>query len=142
MKKNRGVTLLVLAITIAVMLIIVGTITFNVNNINKTQELDKLYTDLNILRDKVNSYYLKYGSLPVSSEYQQISKIPVTELNPNDSGKYYVIDVSELQNLTLRTTGITFIINEETHTIYAPDGVTVEGITYYRLPEQYTLIDL
>jgi len=142
MKKNGGITLLVFVITIAVMIIIVGTITFSASSINKTQELDRLYSDLQLLKDKVDTYYWKYGKLPVLKEYTQISKIPVSERNPNDSGKYYVIDINSLQNLTLRSTEATFIINEESHTIYAPNGVTVENITYYRLPEQYTAVEL
>lgn len=135
MKNSKGMSLIVLIITIIILIILAGTITFSVNNVNKTQELDNLYSDLQLLKNKVEAYYIKYGKLPVTTEYTQVSNIPVSERNPNDSGKYYVIDINSLQNLTLRTSGMSFIINEDTHTIYTPVGVTLEGVTYYKLPQ-------
>lgn len=144
MRNNRGVTLITVAIAVIVMLIILATILFNARNTTSSQKIDNMYNDLNIVKDKVNIYYWKYGSLPIKEEYTQISQIPSNVLNPNDSGKYYVIDLNSLENLSLNSNNAgqnIYVINETTHTIYFPSGVEVEGITYYRLPEEYTKIE-
>ena len=143
MKNNRGVTLITMVITIIVMLILTTTILFSVTNRMSSQMVDNLYSDLTILRDKVNLYYLKYGKLPLGEEYITISQIPTNILNPNDEGsKYYVIDVNAIENLSLNNANDIYVINEGTHTIYYPSGVEYEGVTYYRLPEEYTKIEL
>lgn len=142
MKNNRGVTLTMIVITIIVMLILSTTILFSSNYQMKSVLIDNMYSDLNILSDKVNTYYLKYGKLPLGGEYTEISKIPSNILNPNDEGsKYYVIDVNAIENISLNNVNGIYIINEGTHTIYYPTGVEFEGVTYYRLPEEYTKIE-
>ncbi len=141
MKSNRGVTLLTMGIAVIIILIILSTIFFNVTSKMRAQELDNLYNDLTILSDKVNIYYNKYGNLPIKEEYTQISNIPTEILNPNDYGKYYIVDLSAMENLSLNT-AVTeenvFVVNEGSHTVYFPSGVNLDGVIYYRLPEEYT----
>lgn len=141
MAKQQGVTLLTMGIAIIVMLIILSTITFYVVNQSNNQKLDNMYNNLRILSEQVNIYYQKYGKLPIKNEYTQISKIPTNVLNPNDYGNYYTIDLNAIENLSLTSSAGTYIINEGTHTIYFPDGVELEGTIYYRLPEDYTIIE-
>lgn len=144
MKNNkRGATILNISIAVLVMLIILSTITFSALNILSMQKLDNMYNDIRILKEKVEIYYLKYGQLPLGEEYTSVSNLPEDILNPNDGNKYYKININALNNLTLNTKidGISFfIINEQSHTIYYPRGITIQDKTYYRLPEEYSKI--
>lgn len=138
MKSEKGITLTILIITIVVMSIIAGTITYEyVNNFEK-QKLSKLYNDLSLLDDKISVYYLKYGTIPVKEEFTGSDDFKSVK-NDNDGDIYYVIDLSKIDNLTLNIsiTGIgddVYIINDETHTIYYPKGMEIDGETYYKLP--------
>ena len=143
--ENRGITLVVLVITIVVMLIITTTvISLSTNNL-KTKHLSNMYTDIKSLDDKVAVFYNQYGTLPLKEKFTGSMQFQ-TAANPNDDlDGYYVIDVNKLNNLIL-TKKLTwqnddvYIINKKTHTIYYPHGVTLDGETYYRLPGEYSVI--
>ena len=143
--ENRGITLVVLVITIVVMLIITTTvISLSTNNL-KTKHLSNMYTDIKSLDDKVAVFYNQYGTLPLKEKFTGSMQFQ-TVANPNDDlDGYYVIDVNKLNNLVL-TKKLTwqnedvYIINTKTHTIYYPHGVTLDGETYYRLPGEYSVI--
>ena len=144
MKNNkRGASVLNISIAVMVMLIILSTITFSALNRLSTQKLDNMYNDIRMLKEKVEIYYLKYGKLPILEEYTAISSIPSSVLNINDNDKYYIININALENLTINTPideESFFIINEQSHTIYYPKGIKLEGQMYYRLPEEYSKI--
>ena len=143
--ENRGITLVVLVITIVVMLIITTTvISLSTNNL-KTKHLSNMYTDIKSLDDKVAVFYNQYGTLPLKEKFTGSMQFQ-TVANPNDDlDGYYVIDVNKLNNLIL-TKKLTwqnddvYIINTKTHTIYYPHGVTLDSETYYRLPGEYSVI--
>ena len=143
--ENRGITLVVLVITIVVMLIITTTvISLSTNNL-KTKHLSNMYADIKSLDDKVAVFYNQYGTLPLKEKFTGSMQFQ-TVANPNDDlDGYYVIDVNKLNNLIL-TKKLTwqnddvYIINTKTHTIYYPHGVTLDGETYYRLPGEYSVI--
>lgn len=142
MKNNKGITIVALVITIVIMLIISGTVVSkSVSNL-KMETLNKLYNDLTSLQDKVNLYYIKYGTIPIKGVFVGDENF-LEEKNPNDDGEYYVIDLEKINNLSLSlkikdTGNDVYIINETTHTIYYPKGVEMNGEHHYRLPLQYT----
>lgn len=145
MKKDKGITLIALVITIIVMSIIAGTVIFQALNMVQSRELNKLYNDLRSLEDKVNLYYTEYGGIPVIGEYTGTINFQQVR-NPNDSDKYYVININELENLTLNfnisnSGDDVYIINDITHTIYYAKGLELNGETYYRLPGEFTIIN-
>ena len=143
MKKQSGITIMTLVITIIIMIIIMSvTINLGMENLN-VKNLNNLYVDLKTLKDNVAIYYREYGELPLGKKFTE-SYAFTTDQNPNDDiDEYYVIDVSKLgdivliQNLTW-TGNEVYIINKETHTIYYPEGVTIDGETYYKLPGEYS----
>lgn len=127
------------------MIIITGTvITLGINNL-KTKNLTNMYTDLKSLEDKISSYYNQYEALPLKEKYTGSTEFK-TVANPNDGDEeYYIIDINKLNNLVLTrkltwTGNDVYIINAKTHTIYYPEGVTLDGEKYYRLPGEYSII--
>ncbi|MBR3003127.1 MAG: hypothetical protein IKF38_06205 [Clostridia bacterium] len=160
-KNNKGVTLVVLTITIIVLMIITSVVIYNAKAQLAIKYLNNLYSDINSLETKIATYYLEFGTLPVyenrefvatkndlKSVFQSHGGNENTPLNVNDSGKYYVIDLTKLDNLTLNYgkgynawgSGLStnsnnnvdvYIINEVTHQIYYPNGISLEGIRYF-----------
>ena len=144
MKNNKGVTLVILIITILIMVIISGTITYNVTQNMETTKLSNFYTDLKLLQDKISIYYAKFGGIPIKEEFEGKDDFKTVK-NPNDGEKYYIIDLNAIENLTLNykitdENDDVYVINEDTHTIYYPQGLTIKEETYYCLPENFTQI--
>ncbi len=144
-KNNKGITMITLIVTIILMLIIAGvTINQSVKNI-EARKIDSLYADLELLEDKVNTYYLNNGSLPIKEEFKGSDNFKSVR-NVNDNNLYYVIDISKLEGVSLSmkldfTGDDVYIMNEQSHTVYYPKGLTIDNETYYTLPKQYSKIE-
>ena len=136
MKKQSGITLIVLLITIVVMTIVTATIITTSSNAIKVKKLNNMYSDIKILDDRVFTHFNKYGALPVIGAYTGTNTNFLQVKNPNDDNLYYVIDITYFNNLAL-TRNLTwvgddvYIINNASHTIYYPKGVTYEDNIYY-----------
>ena len=147
--SERGVatvTLISIIIAVVIMSIIVATITARSSQMNNVKSLDYMYNDIRMLNEKIAVYYFKYKTLPVKGTQFSMGGVPEEEINPNDNNIYYEIDLNALENLSLNNnpndpTNI-YVINEQSHTIYFPNGVIIEGIAYYRLPEEYSEIEI
>jgi hypothetical protein len=114
-----------------------------------------MYSDIEILRNKIDIYYSKYNTIPiVSTKYENVSNIK--NLDPNDDENYYVIDLVSLDNLSLTygqdyytyqttpSSNLTdlYIINERSHNVYYAKGVMFDGTSYYAEPTQSTEVTL
>ncbi len=64
-KNNKGITLVTLIFAIVIMLIISSIIIYNANTGITTRALNNMYNDIKILKDRVDIYYAKYGTLPI-----------------------------------------------------------------------------
>ena len=155
LKENKGVTISTLVIAILLMTIITSIIIYNTIAGANTRALNNMYNDITILKDRIDVYYSKYGTIPVlEGEYTNIENIQ--NINSNDNDKYYVIDLEALENLTLthgdgytrykqvQSSYITdiYVINEQSHNIYYVRGIVLDGNTYYTLPGDYTKVNL
>ena len=163
LKSQNGVTLTSLVIAVAVILILTGTIIVNVTGNLKTEKLRNMQSDIENLRDKVSTYYAQYGKIPadVSIEYTNINGLQsagvISEVA--DTGKFYVLDLSAMENVTLnygkdyekirnkeatteeQINSLTdlYIINEVSHNIFYVDGIELDGDRYYT---DYTADDI
>ena len=164
-REEKGVTLLVLTITIIVLLIITSITIGNFQNQLGKKKLNNLYSDIEAINAKISEYYLKNNSLPIfeenaymnnSSQLKLLFKTnggKGTLININDENSYYVINLSKLENLTLNygreysnwdnnstyeKYQDVYIINETTHQVYYPKGVKYNGRMYFTttLPEE------
>ena len=158
MKNNKGITMISLVITIIVLLILSSIVIYNSKYQLRMKYLDNLYADIESINSKVADYYLKNDSLPIFENAYLNTKEDLEHMlstnsnnqeelgiNVNDEGKYYVINLSKLDNLTLNY-GIDYknwtdtstkadfqdlyIINEVTHQIYYPYGIKM-GDEYF-----------
>ena len=167
LKNEKGVTLIVLTITIIVLLIITGIMISNSKSQLAIKKVNNLYADIDAISTKVSDYYLKNNSLPVFSNAYLNSSNELglllianggdkSVINSNDDGPYYVLDLSKLDNLTLnygndyqnwndastfQTYQNLYIINNVTHQIYYPQGITYKEETYFAKNVNAEIID-
>lgn len=158
MKKilnNKGISLISLTITVVVILILTSIILYNASKDVKISNLSALQSDIVNLQDKVASYYAQYGKIPAitSNEYTNIDDIKNAGVISSsvDTGKFYVIDLSAMENVTLNygkdyekvRTGEAqtseqinnlkdiYIINETSHNIFYVEGIKIDNEQYY-----------
>lgn len=73
LKNKSGITLTILVITVIIMVLILGTLTYSsVDSVN-TKKINNFYSDLRQIRDAVEIYYLKTGNLPVDTSKAYIA---------------------------------------------------------------------
>lgn len=155
MKKQKGVTLVVLTITIVVLLILTFTISMNIPDISSRKKKTNFENDMRELKEEIDQYYAKYEQLPIINKYTNIDMLNDIK-NVNDDENYYIIDLSKIfTNLNygkdyekVKTKDTSeeiaeildiYIINEQSHTIYYPKGIEYDGETHYTL-DTYTMI--
>lgn len=153
LKSNNGITLITLAITIVVMLILSFTISINANGYIERTKKTNLDIDLQRLQEKIEIYYSKNKELPILNKYTNVEML---EKKENDNENYYVIDLDKLEEIELNY-GKEFeqakqiegeisdlldiyIINEESHVIYYPKGVKFDKKIYYTLAGEQSKI--
>lgn len=151
MKNEKGITLMILVVTVIVMSIIVGTISYYSVSSFRINAYYNMCADIELLDEKIALYYLEHkddeNSLPITEE-----TIPISELegwregnvndNPNNdnSGTLYKIDLSKLENLTLTSTE--YYIDKTSHTIYSSRGKKVGDEIYHTVPLNYKEVNL
>ena len=142
-EKNKGITLITLVIAVIILIIISSLLVYNAKTGIKLRTLKMMYNDIELLSDKVEAHYAKYGALPAEFEY--LGNI-YFEPEPNDNNIYYVIDLNALDGISLNY-GLDFknitseddtlayndvyIINGQSHHIYYVRGIEMDGVVYY-----------
>lgn len=152
-KKEKGISLISLAIAVAVLLILTNVIIYNVRDDLKIGNLKEMQNDIQNLRDKVSAYYVQNGQIPARVEYPNINHLKVAGVISEvaDTGRFLVIDLSAIENLTLNR-GADFetiktwdalteeqaknytdlyIINETSHNIFYVAGITIDNEVFY-----------
>ena len=154
-RNQKGINLISLTITVLVILVLTNVVIYNVKSNLKTQNIKSLQADISNLREKISTYYSQYGEIPANKEYTNTANINVIS-SAVDTGKFYVIDLSALDNITLNygmdyekiksgevtdvnTLSDLYIINKDSHNIFYVEGVTLDNQTYYT---DYTTSDV
>ena len=162
MKKRgeKGVTLIALAITIAVLSILAFSITANIGGFDDMQNKTKFEEDIHKLSEQVEQYYARYDTIPVLNQYTNTSMLEDIK-NVNDTSTYWVLDVSRLgvdslnygvdyapikqmEDTSADVSQYTkvYIINKGSHTIYYPAGVEYDGKVHYTLENEYSNVNV
>ena len=154
MSQNKGITMISVTIIVIVILILTGVLIYDARDSLKVTKLQSMQSDIQNLRDKINNYYSEYGQIPARIKYtntDNIGKIMTTGvISPNiDTGDFYIIELSLLENLTLNygedykniisTTTESeasqyediYIINETSQNIFYVEGIQVDGEWFY-----------
>ena len=149
-KRSKGVSLISLVITVAVILILTNIVIYNAADSLRTTKLSNMQADIENLRDKVSNYYAQYGRIPANTNIEYTNTSNINSISEAvDSGKFYVIDLAAMENVTLNygkdydkitesstqqeVNGLTdiYIINETSHNVFYVEGIQSGDETYY-----------
>lgn len=165
LKKNKGVTLIALVVTVIVLLILASIGTYSGLDAVRSSKYYEAISELKIMQGKINELYeenksaektgankKEYGvEISSSGKTQEISKAYLSVETNNVTGenignisdyryfsKNYIKDTLDLEGIKYD-----FIANLKTRTVILLDGFTKDGQTYYALcqieGEQYNI---
>ena len=95
LKDSKGITLLALTITIIVMMILSGTLIISTNNQLKIKKVNNLYSDIELLNNKVSEYYIKNKTLPIKGEYANADEVKTILKTNGAKNTENLLDVSD-----------------------------------------------
>lgn len=142
MKNEKGITLIILVMTVLILIVITSTIASNAYDSTQLQRLTKLNNDIKMLEDRIAAYYVENDDLPKDIKEYTKTELSrrIEDLSINDGEKYYKIDVTKLDNITLNYAEDEYIVNEESHAVYNLNGITYKGIIYHTTEKDEMLI--
>ena len=142
-KKEKGITLITLVITVVLLIIITGTLaTKSMTNL-QLSNLTRLQNDIEALNDRIAAYYVKCGELPYgrykeNSIQKSALESVLNDMSNNDGDVYYTIDLLELDNLSLNygegyesMSEDRYIMNQKSHVVYYIKGINYDGQKYH-----------
>ena len=137
LKSQRGVTLIILVITIIIIAILTGAAIRKMDTGKDIRNYNYMCADIELLKNKVLAYYNENGIATITrTSFNEKSTIG-SQASARDNDNYYAIDLNKLYNITLNYGGGTasngdiYIVNEQSLEVYYLNGVDFEGITYY-----------
>ena len=160
-KSEKGITLIVLIITLVIMLIFITTVNINISGYVEKKTYTNFENDLKQLRESVDYYYSVNKVLPIQNKYtnsEVLTKIDQAgQISINDNSTYFIVGINLLENMELNfgkdfytieniTENISnlediYIINEQSHVIYYAKGIQYKGKRQYRLDEEFKKIE-
>ena len=154
MQKKSGVTLITLAITIAVLAILTASLLVNVDNIMPESRKAKIYDEFKEIESLVEEYYITYGNYPVLNN-EVYTKDEILALNTRnvsakleaairkngeENSKFFVVDLEKLRiTNSMLGNNVTqddiYIASEEKITIYYPKGFEIGNEDIFTIEE-------
>ena len=138
LKNERGITLIMLILTIIIMALLLGIVVSNIDIGGDIRNYNYMKADIELLETKIMTYYNKNGSLPTTGgAITEAKNILGNQASSRDNDNYYQIDISKLYNITLNYGGGTlankdiYIVNEQSHNVYYLKGVIYQENIYY-----------
>ncbi len=139
--KEKGYSLNVLVITIAVMIILTTTAVLTMRSMTADKEITNFMSDLQETEEFVKEYYLRKETLPVVLEGNRPREITIPEdmqsqVGENDAGGYYEIDLAKLDGISLYDYDRLYLLNEESLKVYVMNPVKYNNVDYYTLTDE------
>lgn len=144
-RQEKGITMITVTIAVIILLVITGILMFNAKDAIYIRNYNNLKNDIDVLRDKIASFYNQNGSIPAKAQYLDLSVDMNSILNQEESNnkdEFYVIDLQVLDGLTLnygkdyeKVKDLTtvsdyysdlYIIHKTTHNIFLVGGIIVQ----------------
>ena len=123
-KNERGITLIILIVTVIIIAILTGVIVKKMDTGKDIRNYNYMCADIELLKNKVLAYYNENGEAPVTGTAFNAKSTIGSQASSRDNDNYYVIDLAKLYNVTLNYGGGTigngdvYIVNEQSLEIY------------------------
>lgn len=159
MENKKGISLVILTITIIVMIILASVVIYIAADTTNNSKMAAFASDLEQVEDLVNEYYLANGTLPVVSSATGYNKTQFTGLitngkstlvseiisNGDDSAVFYKLDLSKLDiestKRGLEADGDTtdaYFVASNTFNVYYLKGRKIANDYYFSLTKNLT----
>lgn len=142
-KENNGITLITLAITIIILLILASITTYSGIDTIKSSRLTKYKTQLEMVQAQVDVLYEKYkdttdeieiGKEITASDEEKAVKALET-IGVNSLSGYKIFDKEVLQELGVEGIDDTYIVNIKEREVLSLNPIKYEGREYYNLAQ-------
>ena len=84
-QNEKAITLITLVVAVSIMIIIASMLIYNAKTGIKMRNLKMMQNDIDLLDNKVDAYYVKYGALPAEIEYNVTPLSFEKDISPNDN---------------------------------------------------------
>ena len=146
MKKKFGISLITLAITIIVALILLSAIIISVGDYLQRSRLSKIVSEVAQTQDAVNSYYVLNNSLPIDETTNVIVGVDDFANLASDSNKDLLKEEVELNNdsqaqflkldnrlLEISNTDKNYYLSYPNLNVYDIDGMRINNDVYFSI---------
>lgn len=144
---KKGISLIVLVITIIVLTILAGVVIFNTENTMSNAEKSKLKIDIVNLESLMSTYKLrKNGNIKFQTTEFDTSALNSTELQQfdgetisNNKVKLYIIEFEEIDAENVNYGNLVngskdrYLYSIDTGKVYYEQGLEIDNITYYHV---------
>ena len=142
-REEKGITLIALVITIALLLILASIGTYSGVNFIKQAKLNKFTTEMKVMQTEVNDLYDRYsnGETEVLNLGKSLDGNANNVFTSGASGitegidKYKYYDQETIKGLGIDGVDGEFYVNVEKRSVVSHDGLEYEGTTYYTLDQ-------
>ena len=146
-KKENGITLMSLVITIVILLILASIATYSGIEVIKSSKLTKFTTEMKIMQTQVNELYQKMqdGDTTIKELGKIISEIGnQTQVNnvfnavgitTDEREQYKYFDKDTIEKLNIEGVSGTFFVNIYKRSVISYEGFQYEGKYYYTLEQ-------
>ena len=142
LKSKKGITLVSLVVTIAVLIILASIATYSGVNVIKQSKLNKFTAEMKIMQTEVNNLYDRYSSgevsvLEIGKELDSEANNVFTESSSGitDSSGYRYYDRETIESLGIEGVEEEFYVNVEKRSVISRLGIEYEGEKYYTLEQ-------
>lgn len=144
-KKEKGYSLGILVVTIAVMLILTTTALLSFKSTTADKEITNFMNDILEVEEYVKEYYSERHVLPLL--YDNTTKTPIaintveyekirSQASAKDFGNYYFVDLTKLERIHLKDSERGYIVNENSLRVYVTDPIEYQGVMYYTVTDE------
>ena len=147
---KNGITFVAVMVTVAIMFILVSTVTISAINVINNSQKTKLATELAYVKEAVDNYYTTYNTYPIDESVKvKLDKVENDDKkqfegedgDTSDSIVLYVINKEKL-GITETVYGngnVTdndiYVFSKKTDSVYYLKGLKIGGKTYYTLTD-------
>ena len=144
--ERKGITLISLVVTVAVLLILASIATYSGVEVIRNSKFDKFTTELKLMQTKVNELYDKYTSgedtsvinlgLDISQVSTQANKVFTSSASGiTDKSGYRYFNKSTINSLGIEVVDGEFFVNIQNRSVISYEGMKYEGKTFYTLAQ-------
>ena len=157
MKNKKGISLVVLTITIIVIVILASTVIFYLNDTMVSSQISAFALDLKNVEDLVYDYYLNNNELPIDDTVTSYDKDTLISLitdgknelsteiadNKDDDETFYIVDLTKL-SVESTSKGLqvnddiadSYIVTKDSMNIYYLKGEKIRDKYYFSLSDE------